>query len=176
MEFKNNDAVFCPSLTNKPLLVNVKEGQNGMTLSFRGKSYWHTIGGFAEVGNVITSSPYPRNLPSVFLATEENRQILSKLYSIEFESANQIRIYAVNETNCYGEATNRWLYHFRGMYCSFDMSDYGDDIPAFKKCDILMSPNPSDLKKALSSEPFGKIICIGHDSIDNWAYEVIDEG
>ena len=95
---------------------------------------------------------------------------------IKIESDKQIKIYAVNETDCYGEATNRWLYHFRGMYCSFDMSDYGDDIPAFKKCDILMSPNPSDLKKALSSEPFGNIICIGHDSIDNWAYEVIDEG
>ena len=154
MEFKNNDAVFCPSLTNKPLLVNVKEGQNGMTLSFRGKSYWYTIGGFAEVRNIITSSPYPRNLPSVFLATEENRQILSKLYGIEFESANQIKIYAVNETNYCGAATNRWLYHFRGMYCSFDMSDYGDGIPAFKKCDILMSPNPSDLKKSSKFRAF----------------------
>ena len=174
MDFKRKDAVFCPSLTTKQLLVDTEEGVNGMTLDFRGKSYWHTLGGVAEVRNIITDSPYPKNLPAVFLATEDNRVMLSKLYGVEFESETQIKIYAVNETNYCGTATNTWLYEFRGIHCSFNMSEYGETLPAFKECGILMSPFPKDLAEALESEPFGKIICIGYDSIDNWANEVED--
>lgn len=32
MDFKRKDAVFCPSLTTKQLLVDTEEGVNGMTL------------------------------------------------------------------------------------------------------------------------------------------------
>ena len=169
--FKDKDAVFCPMLSVKPLIVFTKNSINGVFIKFRGGEYWFTVGGVLR-----NNSGGFKALPSLFKATEDNQQHLSTIYDMDFESTNQIKIYAVNETNCYGEATNRWLYHFRGMYCSFDMSDYGDDISAFKKCDILMSPNPSDLEKALSLEPFGKIICIGHDNIHNWANEVADEG
>lgn len=162
---KHMDAVYCPKLTTKPLLAFCKEGVNGVFVRYRNEDYWFTVDGVSPSRNL-------RSLPELFLATEENKSLLSTLYGREFEEDNHCNIYAVNRLESDGRASREWLYYFRGGYYDIDMSRYDYDIETFKKVGIYMSVLPEDMDKVVKLNRDCKVISIGIDSIWNWANRV----
>lgn len=164
---KHMDAVYCPKLSTKPLLAFRKEEVNGVFVRYRNEDYWFTVDGVPPSRNL-------RSLPELFLATEDNKSLLSALYEREFEEDNHCNIYAVNRLESNGSTSKEWLYYFRGGYYGIDMSQYDYDIETFKEAGVHMSVLPEDLDKAVELNSDCKIISIAVDSIWNWANKVAE--
>ena len=164
--FKNKDAVFCPALSTKPLMVFTKINSNGVFINFRGNEYWFSNGGV--LGTTTTKGL--KTIPSLFLATEDNRQYLSALYDTDFEIHNTVPIYAVNVLSHDGSGSDDWVFPSQEGYYDYhsvkQSENFTKDLLWY---DILVTPSLHELEEALESEPVrGKVVCVGNESIWIW--------
>ena len=171
-EFKKNDKVYVPSLSDKPFLVLRQKSVNGIFIKCRGVNHWFTINGVPSSKN---SFPTHISVPAVFLATEENRLNLCKIYAREFREDETINLYALNVT-CNGSATDDWVFPSQeGYYDSH--APYANvkgcpSIAEMQRYEILVTPHTEELKyiqeRFLKFQETTKIICVGKESINNW--------
>lgn len=178
-EFKTNDKVYCPSLSDKPFLVFRKKNVNGIFIKCRGVDHWFTINGVPSSKN---SFPSNISVPVVFLATEENRINLSQIYSREFREDEIINLYALNVI-CNGSATNDWVFPSQEGYYDFHAPNSKVEgcptVAELQWYDILVTPHTEELKyiqeRYLKFQETTKIICIGKESINNWSNDNVSD-
>lgn len=172
-----NDKVYCPALSTKPFLVYKKKDINGVFIKYRGKEYWFTVNGLPDISMRLTDFNF-KNIPSLFLATEENRIKLSELYDMDFLDDFNIPVYAINvaRNGFAGSATNDWIFWSQEGY--YDWHSPGDKesptVDDFLWFDIKVSPHTEVLKALISSGklnhgPHYTIICIGYHSLTQWS-------
>lgn len=175
-DLKPNDKVYCPALSTKPFLIYTKKDINGVFIKYRGQEYWFTVNGLPD--NSVGSSDYNfRNIPSLFLGTEENRTKLSELYDMDFLDDFKIPLYAINvaRNGFGGNATNDWIFWSQeGYYDWHSPNSESPSVEDFLWHEIKVSPHTEVLKELINSGklnvcPHYTIICIGHDSINNWS-------
>ena len=178
-EFKTNDKVYCPNLSDKPFLVVRKKNVHGIFIKCRGVDHWFTINGVPSSKN---SFPTHISVPAVFLATEENRLNLCKIYSREFREDEAINLYALNVT-CNGSATDAWVFPSQeGYYDSHVPHAKVEGCPTVAELqwyDILVTPHTEELKyiqeRFLKFQETTKIICVGKESINNWSNKYVSD-
>lgn len=171
-EFKTNDKVYVPSLSDKPFLVFRKKNVNGIFIRCRGIDHWFAINGVPDSRN---SFPNNISVPVVFLATEENRERLSKIYYREFREDETINLYALNET-FNGSASDAWVFPSQeGYYDSHSPHAKIEGSPTIAELqhyEILVTPHTEELKyiqeRFLKYQINSMIICVGKESINNW--------
>lgn len=178
-EFKTNDKVYVPSLSDKPFLVFRKKNMNGIFIKCRGIDYWFTIDGVPSSKNTF---PTPISVPVVFLATEENRKRLCEIYAREFREDETINLYALNVT-WDGSATNDWVFPSQEGYYDYHTPNAKVEgcptIAELRWCDILVTPHTEELKyiqeRFLKFQETTKIICVGKESINNWSNKYVSD-
>lgn len=176
-EFKKNDKVYCPSLSDKPFLIFRKKDVNGIFIKCRGIDYWFTVNGIPSSNSKF---PTPVSVPIVFLATEENRIRLSEIYSREFREDEVINLYALNVT-FNGSATDDWVFPSQEGYFDYHAPNAKIEgcptIAELQWYDILVTPHTEELKyiqeRFLKSHLNTKIICVGKESINNWSNDYV---
>ncbi len=169
MIFKALDAVFCPSVSSKALLLYKKDCVNGVFFEYRGREYWYTEGGVPDQVNKNVSFTSKRSLPEIFLATLENRDILNKIYDIDLDICSDIKVYGMNVLDSNGSATDNWVFPSQeGYYDDHSVEKTEGYIRNLLWCDILLSPDPKIFDKIEYDRPT-KVICVGYDNIWYWA-------
>lgn len=163
--FKDKDAVFCPMLSVKPLIVFTKNTINGVFIKFRGGEYWFTVGGVLR-----NNSGGFKALPSLFKATEDNRQHLSTIYDMDFEFHNTVPVYAVNVLSHDGSGSDYWIFSSQGGRYDYKSVEQSNNFcSTLLHHNILVTPNVYELDDALESEPLrGKVVCVSSESIWDW--------
>ena len=166
-DFKSGDKVYCPALSTKPFLVYTKKDINGVFIKYRGKESWFTVNGLLDLSTHISNYEF-KSIPSLFLATEETRRILCKLYDMDFKRSVDIPVYAINIT-FNGSATDDWVFWSQeGYYDWHSTGESTPSIPTLLHYDIFVSPSTEILKEVDLQGAHSKIICVGHVSIDKW--------
>lgn len=171
-EFKTNDKVYCPHLSDKPFLVFRRKDMNGIFIKCRGNDHWFTING---VSSSKKSFPVHISVPVVFLATEENRKRLSEIYAREFREDETINLYALNATHD-GDPSGDWVFPSQEGYYDCHAPDAkiegSPTIAELQHYDILVTPHTEILKdiqnRYLRYQINSMIICVGKESINNW--------
>ena len=178
-EFKTNDKVYCPSLSDKPFLVFRKNNVNGIFIKCRGVDYWFTINGVPSSKNTF---PTPISVPVVFLATEENRKRLCEIYAREFREDETINLYALNVT-WDGSTTSDWVFPSQEGYYDYHTPNAKVEgcptIAELQWYDILVTSHTEELKyiqeRFLKFQKSTKIICVGKESINTWSNKYVSD-
>lgn len=148
-----------------------------MFIKYRGKEYWFTVNGLPDISMRLTDFNF-KNIPSLFLGTEENRIKLSELYDMDFLDNFSIPVYAINvaRNGFAGSATNDWIFWSQeGYYDSHVPHAKVEGCPTVAELqwyDILVTPHTEELKyiqeRFLKFQESTKIICVGKESINSW--------
>lgn len=167
--FKVNDKVFCPSITNQPLILHC---QTFGVLHFY---YNETCYRFNEQGHIINSTYFgdvvASSMPLLLHATEENRETLSHVYYEDFVLDVDVEVYAIR---CHlSDSVYEWVVaNETGGTSTCTMASKNTNLIQYlRNNNAIISTN----KKLLLTIPQGhnfSIVCVGKDSINNWTNKV----
>lgn len=165
--FKPHDKVFCPVLSNKPYKLYTSDNRT-LYLLHNDKKYTFNTAGFllkmTYFGDVVVG-----DFPTLLVANEKNRAILSDVYVDDFVLDIDIKIYALR---MHYEGTYAWsTVGLNGLdHCEIPPSNV-DLIQYLRDNSAIVGTNRDAIRCIPQGHNFS-VVCVGKDSINNWTNEV----